>query len=370
MKRFLLFFMLISLVFFAFSCSDDESEETTAASNQCNSNIDCARDSYCDLEHPQQDNALGVLVYSCKKRQLCSSQADCPIKWKCKESEGLCITEKEAAGILCKSNDDCEDPMYPICNIKNGECEASENESSDTLPEENENDSDNADSSGDSETNDDDSSDSDSGDSGDSDTGTGDTDTDTGNEQPKGETIMIENFEEGGEAWTVEAANSEAPCWQFGAPTSGPEAAHGGDNVAATVLDGDYPAGCNDLIYYNTAIEIPSEGVPSISFYGWVDINGKGYSPYTDYAEVLVKQDTDTWGTVSGLHLSANSPSQLTALDNEKTKITKQAKEQYYQFTGDLSAYKGKKIQFGFRFVSDASDEASGFYLDDIKISY
>ena len=88
---------------------------------ECKSNVDCERASYCDIENPVQDAELGIIYY-CRKRQVCSSQADCPISWKCKVSEGFCITNKEADGILCKSSDDCTDPAYPICNLASGEC--------------------------------------------------------------------------------------------------------------------------------------------------------------------------------------------------------------------------------------------------------
>ena len=96
MKKKFLFLFLISVVFlvFAVSCSSDDEEGEVDAKTNCNSNLDCDHYSYCDLENPKQDAELGTLVYYCKKRQLCTSQADCPKNWKCKESEGFCITKK------------------------------------------------------------------------------------------------------------------------------------------------------------------------------------------------------------------------------------------------------------------------------------
>ena len=95
-EKFLFFVLAAAALFFVVSCSggDDEGGESNT-NMQCNSNIDCNRDSYCDLENPKQDAELGMLVYYCKKRQLCSTQADCPMNWKCKESEGFCITNKK-----------------------------------------------------------------------------------------------------------------------------------------------------------------------------------------------------------------------------------------------------------------------------------
>lgn len=369
MKKIILFFMFAALVIFAVSCSEDDSEDGGSTGNkggdECNSNVDCDRAYFCDLENPKEKD--GTLAYYCKKRQVCISQLDCPMGWKCKESEGFCITKKEAEGVLCRSNEDCKEPGFPVCNLANGECQpygSDTGDTSDSSWDEPSDDSDNGDTGGSDE---DETDDSDS--AADEDNHTNDSDNNNST-TPVGAVLMMEDFEDGGSAWKIEAASEESQCWQVGVPSSGPEEAHGGSNVAATILDGDYPSNCKDLFYYDMALKIPDKGVPEISFYAWVDIDGSAYAPYTDYAEVLIKQEDDVWGAVTGLYLSADSPSMLTALDTTRTKITKRAKEQYYKFSGDLSAYKGKKVHIGFRFVSNGSAEASGFYLDDIKISY
>ena len=381
MKRFLLFFMLILLVFFGFSCGGGESEQTEPEVNtNCNSNIDCKPNEYCDLEHPQLSEELGTTVYFCKKRTVCASQADCPMGWKCLTSRNFCITEKEAESndIWCKSDSDCKDPNYPKCNLGSGECQSPDGNSSDqsdsgdnTLPDTG--DSGLPDSGDDTETNDDDSdtdSGSDNSDSG-SETNDHDTDSDTDSTEPaKDETIMTEDFEDGGSGWTIEPASAESPCWQIGAPTSGPGAAYGGQNVAATNLTAnEYPNNCNDLLIYNTEISVPSEGAPTISFYAWVDLVGTVYKA-EDYVEVLAKQGSELWEATSGLYLSAETPSPLDALDNKRTKITQYMKTNYYKFSADLSPFKGQTIQIGFRFFSDQSDSATGFYLDDVRVFY
>ena len=362
MKKKFLFLFLVSIIslVFAVSCSDDEEEDVEVKTN-CNSNVDCNRDSYCDLDNPQQDAELGTLVYYCKKRQFCATQADCPINWKCKESEGFCITNKEASAVLCSSDTDCKDPNYPKCNLASGECETSDNGGGDELP-------DSSNPTTDTEINDNDSADSDDDDNN-TDTANDD-DADTSSDTSLGKTVMTEDFEDGGSNWTIVPANEENPCWKIGTPASGPAEAHGGDNVAATNLEETYPANCKDLIYYNTSIKIPSEGKPEISFYAWVDLVGTGVKPF-DYVEVLVKKSGDTWELVdSGLYLSADTASQLSAMDNTRTKITKQLGTKYYEFTGDLSAFKGESVDIGFRFTTDESDSAEGFYIDDITVSY
>ena len=365
MKEKFLFLLIVPVIFlvFAVSCSDEE-EDYSPANVRCNSNVDCTRDSYCDLDNPQQDADLGTLVYYCRKRQLCSTQADCPIKWKCKENEGFCITNKEAEGVLCSSNDDCQDPSYPKCNLATGECVPAgsgddELPDSSDLPEQP--DEDETDTDTDTDTDDEE-------DLPDTAVDT-DTDTDT-SDTSAGENILTETFEDDGENWTIVPASEEAePCWEIGAPTTGPAEAHGGEKVAATSLGGNYADNCNDLLQYKTAVSIPSTGKPEISFYAWVDLLGGASSPY-DYVEVLVRKDGKMWEETTGLYLSADTPSATSALDSSRTKITKQLGPAYYKFTGDLSAYKGESVEIGFRFISDASDSVAGFYLDDVTVSY
>ena len=76
------------------------------------------------------------------------------------------------------------------------------------------------------------------------------------------------------------------------------------------------------------------------------------------------------WEETTGVYLSADTPSTTSALDSSRTKITKQLGTAYYKFTGDLSSYKGKSVEIGFRLVSEGSDNKDGSYLDDIKVSY
>lgn len=366
-------FLLPVLVFsllFAVSCADDEDEEVNV-NIRCNSNVECSRNSYCDLDNPQQDDELGTLVYYCKKRQLCSTQAECPMNWKCKVNEGFCITNKEAEGIFCKSNDDCKaDPDFPVCNLKTGECEASSGEDgefsdSSELNEQPDNEESDVDQtgSGHDENRDNDSGLTDTVDDADT---SDDSDTDTA--EPEGKSIMSDSFEDGGINWTIEpASKGDQSCWEIKTPDCGPAKAHIGSKAVSTVtVDGVYPADCKDLIRYNSVVEIPSSGKPEISFYAWVDLVSSG-----DYVEVLVKEDGKMWEVTTGIYLSADTPSSpFAALDDTRKKITGQLATDYYKFTGDLSGYKGKKVEIGFRFVSDGSDNASGFYMDDVTLSY
>jgi len=135
------FILLMIFMFFAVSCgseikfenpNDQNSEAYDPHYNECSSNKDCARNSYCDLDNPEYNTELETIVYHCKKRALCSSHADCQVGWKCKIDEGFCVTNEEAETLLCDSNADCQDPDRPVCDLKTGLCVHSETETDDS----------------------------------------------------------------------------------------------------------------------------------------------------------------------------------------------------------------------------------------------
>jgi len=400
MKRgFLLIFGSFILILFMFLCQacggEEEDDGGQTANIQCSNNANCARDSYCDLENPQMDPVLQTLVYYCRKRQICSSQAECPVGWKCLMSENFCITKEEASQVLCSSNSDCISLGYNAeCNRATGECYIPGQEgdtapdSGDTVP----------DSGGDTmpDTGDSipDTGDSvpDTGDSvpdtGDSVPDTGDSVPDTGDSVPdtgdtgdtdagyKNITFFTDDFENPANWKIAIAADSANPCWQLGLPTSGPEVAYSGSKVIATNLAGNYNDNCNDIIYFvnqenaSPLLYIPNSPVVRVEFYAWVSIVGSLNSPL-DYAELLIMPEDSIWGAQSGVKLVAEgTASTNSALDSTGTKLTQQLGTAYYKFTGDISGYKGQKVQLGFRFVSDSSENDFGIYIDSLKLSY
>ncbi len=393
MKRslFLIFgFILIPVLFL--SCGGDEDEEGEQVVNvQCSSNANCSRDSYCDFDNPQQDPVLQTLVYYCRKRQVCSSPAECPVGWKCLLDEHFCITNNEAEQVLCAKDEDCVSLGYNAkCNRATGKCYVPGQEgdtapdSGDTLPDTGDSQPDSGDSfpdTGDSLP--------DTGDSlpdtGDSLPDTGDTLPDTGDSQPdsgdtgdgyKHVTFFSEDFENPANWKIAIAADAANPCWQLGLPTSGPEVAHSGSKVIATNLAGNYSDNCNDIIYFvnseNSSPElfIPDASVVKVEFYAWVSIVGSLNSPL-DYAELLILPQDSIWGAQSGVKLVAEgTASTNSALDSTGTKLTQQLGTSYYKFTGDITGYKGQKVQLGFRFVSDSSENDFGIYIDSLKLSY
>lgn len=375
--------LMMAVCFYA--CNDEPTEEVKTP---CNTNLNCARNQYCDLENP--DTTGGTLTYYCTNRTICQKESDCPIDWVCNIAESFCITKAEAEGLLCDSNEDCTKDLTkpkcklathqcveclnnidctalePYCNLTTNECAVDGGDTGNTGDTGDTGDTGNTGNTGNTGDTGNTGNTGDTGNTGNTgDTGnTGNTGNtgDTGNSGDTGTSLVSEDFEDGGVNWSKDGV------WEIGVPTNGPAAAVSGTNVAATSLTANYADNSNSLLVLNTPIAIGSSGTPKIEFMAWVKVEGNGYSPF-DYMEVLVKKETDAgWPVLTGIVLSAATPSPLDALDNLKTKVTKPLGTAYYKFTGDLSAYKGKTIQIGFRFISDASDNLEGIYLDDVTV--
>jgi N-acetylneuraminic acid mutarotase len=154
----------------------------------------------------------------------------------------------------------------------------------------------------------------------------------------------FETFEAGDGGYTVDGYNAS---WEWGAPTSGPGAAHSGDNVWATNLSGDY----NDYEYAD--LTSPSIDLSAyagqefiLSWWQWLQTEG-GY----DYARVEVSNDGGAswmtyWGPVSG-NIDADWARYTLLLDPS-------------------FAVSGFRVRF--HLDTDGSVTRPGFYVDDVGV--
>jgi hypothetical protein len=155
--------------------------------------------------------------------------------------------------------------------------------------------------------------------------------------------IFEETWESGIGNWS--ASNG---AWQVGGPSGGCEA-HGGTQVAATNLTGNYPR------YTNSRLESPIIQLPAdpadgqlwLRFWHWFNMYPEG-----DYSRVEISVEGGAWEVLG------NS---------------------FYEYSGvwspyilDLAPYAGQAVQLGFRMV-DAIDyspaESWGWYIDDITVA-
>jgi subtilisin family serine protease len=161
---------------------------------------------------------------------------------------------------------------------------------------------------------------------------------------PPATTVWSSNFDANNGGFT---ASGTSASWAWGAPTSGPGAAHSAPNVWATNLAGNYNDSEESYIT-SPVIDLSSyDGLaPSISFWHWNDIESISF----DWGAVEVTNDGSvTWTDVTGKVGDVSPWTPLTiALD---------------------STYTASNFQFRFHFLSDSSVTYTGWYIDDVAVT-
>ncbi len=157
-----------------------------------------------------------------------------------------------------------------------------------------------------------------------------------------------EDFELGYDNWSISNG-----IWQIGRPTSGPKSAFQGDNVAATVLEGNYSQFVESRLMSAPIVLPVTKNIydeVTLRFVHW-------YSYYSnkDFGQVQIRIFNTTgwenWIGISPKYIGSSgiwSPTHI-----------------------DLTSYAGKKVQLSFYhsdYLSAGSNVASGWYVDDVKI--
>lgn len=132
--------------------------------------------------------------------------------------------------------------------------------------------------------------------------------------------------------------------WEWGVPTSGPNAAYSGQKLVATNLDGNYDASANA---YLLAPPIDLTGSPNgavLSFKHWFDFE-KNY----DFGDVYIASAESNFDFVRKLSFTGTSGGWKT---------------QYL----DLRPYAGQQIFLLFNLKTDGSGQKAGWYIDDLSL--
>ena len=128
--------------------------------------------------------------------------------------------------------------------------------------------------------------------------------------------------------------------WEIGKPNSGPGAAHGSNNCAATVLAGNYTNNVSSRLI-SPPFQVPSNS-PALNFYHWYKFNNA-----LGYVEIST-DGGNSWNQISPTYQSSGSSWTKASLD--------------------LSAYAGQTVQAAFHFASGGTGTAAGWYVDDISL--
>ncbi len=151
--------------------------------------------------------------------------------------------------------------------------------------------------------------------------------------------------------------------WEWGAPTTGPGAAHSGANLWATILAGDYPNSANATLDVPQITLAVSKPYSLLSFWHW-------YNMETNYDGGNVKISTDGGATfqvitpVGGYDGTARTTNLGIPGEPCFTNLSNGWLEEMF----DLSAYAGQSITLRFHFGSDTSVYRAGWYVDDVRL--
>ncbi|MCU0850798.1 MAG: immune inhibitor A, partial [Candidatus Thermoplasmatota archaeon] len=168
---------------------------------------------------------------------------------------------------------------------------------------------------------------------------------------------IVEDFEATDGGYTHAPKLPQPDAWAWGAPTSGPGAAHSGFNVWATNLAGNYPPSM--WCYLLTApFTVPSGAM--FNFWHW-------YYFENNYDGGNLKISTDggvTWTLITPVGSYPGSMPYNPFMTGQAAYNGQSGGWKQANF--DLSAYEGQLAQIMFETASDSSVQYTGWYIDDV----
>ena len=136
---------------------------------------------------------------------------------------------------------------------------------------------------------------------------------------------------------------AENGTWEVGVPTSGPGSAYNSENCAATILDGNYPAGTSTRLIRIDPFTVPAAGQsPRLRFWHWYS-----FSTYSS-GQVQIKVDGGSWETISPNYTGTGGGI-------------------WTRPYIDLSPYASQSVQIAFLF-SSGQYGGTGWYIDDVAV--
>ena len=164
--------------------------------------------------------------------------------------------------------------------------------------------------------------------------------------------LFVDNMENGENGWTHGGTND---IWQLGTPTSGPGAAHSGNNVWATNLSGNYN---NNVDCWLLSPPIRITEPCELTFYQY-------FQSESYYDGAIVEVTTDGGSSFVRITPKGGYPYHGVRFggDAYSGSLGGWSKQAF-----DLSPFVGQEIQIRFRFISDYSITGQGWYIDDVRI--
>jgi hypothetical protein len=171
----------------------------------------------------------------------------------------------------------------------------------------------------------------------------------------------LENFESTNGNFVADPASA---AWQWGSPTSGPNAAYSGTKLWATILSGNYS---NNANWKLTSREfVASQNNPTLKFWHWYDFELYSGTAY-DGGNVKISTDSMvTWTVLSPVGgYSYTAHTSTPGVGGEQIYCGSSNGWQEPVFILPVNA--GQRFFIRWHFGSDASYRYAGWYLDDIS---
>jgi hypothetical protein len=157
------------------------------------------------------------------------------------------------------------------------------------------------------------------------------------------------------------------PDWQWGIPSSGPQTAHSGDKVWATNLTGNYSPGSSNTLD-TPPIDLRNIIHPIMRIWHWYSFESSGNRMW-DGGNVKISVDGapfEILTPVRGYDGIMDNPNN--ALHGEEIFGSINDGNYWHQRVFNLTTYQGHIVVIRFHMGSDGSNQAPGWYLDDLLI--
>jgi len=174
--------------------------------------------------------------------------------------------------------------------------------------------------------------------------------------------VYANDMEWGTAGWVASNLNGVA-CWEYGIPTFGPLAAHSGERVWGTILDGNYPQLANASVA-GTPVEVKLS--PRLEFWSWhqfatveVLLGEEGVSGVIEEGDFGVIEVNAGQGWVNVTPESSFAATHISG-----------AMPDWQLVSVDLSSFSNSSVQVRFRMESGDQPAMAGWYIDDVEISH
>ncbi|OQY27646.1 MAG: hypothetical protein B6244_09990 [Candidatus Cloacimonetes bacterium 4572_55] len=169
-----------------------------------------------------------------------------------------------------------------------------------------------------------------------------------------------------GDFQVVTIRAGEGDVWEWGTPSDGPDEGYASDRCWGTGISGSYAVDCETRLA-TPKIDLTSMASPEtayLSFHSWWDIQAQtGFG--IDGGRVVISIDGgETWEVAVPI---GGYPYENILVFDTGPGISG-VSDGWEQINFDLSPYLGEKVRIGFQFISDASVQNSGWFIDEISV--